>query len=311
MNRAIVVLWALLATAAAPAAAQQCTLEYQRADNMFAGMGRPDGQLGKETVTLEPGQTKVFTTDWKYEKQRNDGANYYGSHTRIVRNTGKRPMQLVFRGDMGTMLRGMAAAVITATKKVGNDRLQGTLKPGVSWDVRADLMEASCPSADKEAKVPAPTGLVARQTSPSEIVLTWQKVPEAKEYRLYVDPPPPSHPHLAGRPNIVSNSGTRWVIVLPPSVPPSTVYRASIEAVGANGAVSQRAEFNPVAVQLASGAGGTPQSGAGPGATPGGTSNAPSTTAAPSFAGQRCPSGQFVTGFDDAGRIICARPPGR
>jgi hypothetical protein len=282
-------------------------LEYQRADNMFAGVGRPDGPLGRETLTLEPGQTKVFTTDWKYEKQRNDGANYYGSHTRIVRNTGKRPMKLVFRGDMG----GMAASVLSALKKVGSDRHLGMLNPGVSWNVRADLMEASCQSADTEAKVPAPTGLAARQTSPREIVLTWQKVPDAKEYRLYVDPPPPSHPHLAGRPNIVSNSGTRWVITLPPSVTPSTVYRASIETVGANGAVSKRAEFNPVAVQLASGAGGTPQSGGGPGSTPGGTSNAPSTPATPSFAGQRCPSGQFVAGFDDAGRIVCARPPGR
>ena len=309
MNRAIVVLWALMATAAAPAAAQQCTLEYQRADNMFADMGRPDGPLGKEMLTLEPGQTKVFTTDWKYEKQRNDGANYYGSHTRIVRNTGKRPMKLVFRGDMGSMQGGMAAAAAAAMKKVGSDRLLGTLNPGVSWDVKADLMEASCQSADKEAKISAPTGLAARQTSPREIVLTWQKVPDAKEYRVYVDPPQASH--LAGRPGVIGGSGTRWVIVLPPSVTPSTVYRASIEAVGANGAVSKRAEFNPVAVQLASGAGGTPQSGGGPGSTPGGASNAPSTPATPSFAGQRCPSGQFVAGFDDAGRIICARPPGR
>jgi hypothetical protein len=27
-----------------------------------------------ETLTLKPGETKVFNTDWKYEKRRNDGS---------------------------------------------------------------------------------------------------------------------------------------------------------------------------------------------------------------------------------------------
>jgi len=297
MKRAVLV-GAIMAAAAAPAAAQQCALEYQRADNMFAAHGRPDGQLGKETLVLEPGHMKVFTTDWKYEKQRNDGSNYYGSHVRIVRNTGKRVVKLVFRGDISSILGGAAAAAAVALKKVSNDRASGTLDPGASWNVRADLMEVSCQSADKEAKIAPPNGLAARQTSPREIILTWQKVADAKEYRVYVNPPPA--PHLAGRPGLAGGNSTRWVVILPPSVAPATVYRASIETVGMNGATSERAEFNPVAVQAASGPGGTPQGGGGAGSPAGGTPA--------SLGGQRCPAGEFVTGIDDGGRIVCVRP---
>lgn len=298
MSRAIVA-WALMVTAAAPAAAQQCTLEYQRADNMWAALGRPDGALGKEILALEPGQTRVLNTDWKYEKQRSDGTNYYGSHVRIVTNTGTRQMNLVFRGDVKSILGGALGAVLT---QLNNDRARGTLDPGATWKVKADLMEVSCKPADKEARVPAPTGLTARQVSPTEIVLTWQRVPDAKEYRVYVNPPQAAH--LAGRPGVIGGSGTRWVITLPPSVAPSTVYRASIETVGAGGATSERAEFNPVTVQLASGPGGTPQTGSGPGALPGGTGGAPQ---AP-VAGKSCPPGEFVTGFSSTGNLMCGRP---
>jgi hypothetical protein len=59
-----------LAATTAPALAQQCSIEYQRADNMLAAAGRPDGSLGKETLTLQAAETRVFNTDWKYEKQR-------------------------------------------------------------------------------------------------------------------------------------------------------------------------------------------------------------------------------------------------
>ena len=45
--RCIVVVTAL-AGLAATAAAQECRIEYQRADNMWAAAGRPDGQLGTE-----------------------------------------------------------------------------------------------------------------------------------------------------------------------------------------------------------------------------------------------------------------------
>jgi hypothetical protein len=64
------------------------TLQYWRADNMWAAAGRPDGNLGMEEVTIQPGQKRVFVTDWRYEKQRNDGTNYYGSHGRKLKNPG-------------------------------------------------------------------------------------------------------------------------------------------------------------------------------------------------------------------------------
>jgi hypothetical protein len=72
-------------------------LDYWRADNAMAAAGRPDGNLGMETISLPMGQTKVFVTDWKYEKQRNDGTTYYGSHLRIAQNNGDQPVDVVVR----------------------------------------------------------------------------------------------------------------------------------------------------------------------------------------------------------------------
>ena len=90
---------ALLVLAAPPRAlhAQSCVLEYQRADNMWAAFGRPDGALGVETITLAPGTARVFVTDWKYEKTRNDGTNYYGSHGRTHHNRGTRPVKITYK----------------------------------------------------------------------------------------------------------------------------------------------------------------------------------------------------------------------
>ena len=68
------------------------TLNDWRADNMWAATGRPDGNLGEESVTVADGQKRVFATDWKYEKQRNDGTNYYGSHGRRIATKGSTPV---------------------------------------------------------------------------------------------------------------------------------------------------------------------------------------------------------------------------
>ena len=284
-----------LAAATTPALAQQCSIEYQRADNMFAAPGRPDGNLGKETLTLQPGQTQVFNTDWKYEKQRNDGRNYYGSHMRIVRNAGQRPVMLTFRGNASDLVKGGLAT------KVTGDRGTGQLAPGASaGNLRADLMEVSCPAADKEARAsgptpggtpnaggaantaptPPPTGLAARQVDSSTVLLTWQPATNVREYRVYVDPPLPGRP--PGVPAIVGGNGRSFVIPLPRNAPANS-YRASIEAVGQNGSVSPRVGFPPASAQTTS------------------------TTSGP--AGQQCPAGQFVTGFTASGALICAAPP--
>ena len=138
------------ATLALPALAQKppapgggaCTLEYQRADNMWAAAGRPDGPLGTETVTVQPGQARVFVTDWKYEKRRNDGTNYYGSHLRVVTNRGPRDVQLQLNGGPMSLVKG-AVRQLMAGAKGGTGGV--VLAPGARATFKHDLMEVSCP----------------------------------------------------------------------------------------------------------------------------------------------------------------------
>ena len=296
MKRTVVL--AILASAAAGALAQECRIEYQRADNAMAAAGRPDGQLGTETLTLKPGQRKVFNTDWKFEKRRNDGTNYYGSHMRILRNTGGAPVRLSLKGN--ELPVGVAGASIVGQKAVGE------LKPGGSaTQLRHDLEEVIClGSAKPPTPVVGPTspsGLVARQVSPDTIVLNWQPVAGAREYRVYVDPPP--SPTMAGKPSVVGGNGSQFVIPIR-NVAPGTVYRAGIEAIGANGAASLRALFPPIAVA------GGPATGPGPTSGGGSPSGGPGTSPSsnPASSGQQCPAGQFMTGIQANGRITCAPP---
>lgn len=90
--RSTIPLLAALATlgSSPPAARDACTLEYQRADNMWSAAGN----LGWESVTVPVGQHKVFITDLAYEKRRNDGVRYYGSHLRLATNRGTRRLRL-------------------------------------------------------------------------------------------------------------------------------------------------------------------------------------------------------------------------
>ena len=107
-------------------AAEGCKLEYQRADNMWAAAGRPDGNLGVETIAFAgPNQSQSFNTDWRYEKLRNDGRNFYGSHLRIAKNAGAR--QVVLK-------------LVTATKHYEDVSLQ----PGQSQQFQHDLRAVLC-----------------------------------------------------------------------------------------------------------------------------------------------------------------------
>ena len=115
---------AVTAPASAPAAAQSCTLEYQRADNMWAGQGKPN--LPAETITLEVTQKRALVTDWRYEKQLNDGTTYYGSHLRVATNRGDRPVKLLVR-------------------QPGQDSWY-ILSPGQRLTFRHDLVEVACPA---------------------------------------------------------------------------------------------------------------------------------------------------------------------
>lgn len=114
------------------------TLNYWRADNMWAAAGRPDGNLGEESVTVADGQKRVFITDWKYEKQRNDGTNYYGSHGRRLANKGTTPVYVrltTFEGILPSVLSAIKAAL------VGGNWVK--LDPGKTCDIKADIQEVS------------------------------------------------------------------------------------------------------------------------------------------------------------------------
>ena len=93
---------------------------------MWAAFGRPDGLLGVESITLAAAEHKVFITDWKYEKQRNDGTTYYGSHLRMATNASSRPVRL-------QLISG--AGAVTSTVR---------LDPNTSKEFQADLREVSC-----------------------------------------------------------------------------------------------------------------------------------------------------------------------
>jgi hypothetical protein len=86
---------------------------------------------------LPAGGSKVFITDWKYEKTRNDGTTYYGSHMRLLWNRGTHPVRLLIRGwDLNGLLNVVQKA---------SDVWYSTMPAGTGpWLVRADLTEAYC-----------------------------------------------------------------------------------------------------------------------------------------------------------------------
>ena len=163
-----------LSVSAGSVAAQACTLEYWRADNMWSNWGRADGYLGAETITLQPGTKRVFATDWSYEKQRNDGTNFYGSHLRRAINRGTVPVQLRLRGPLQFLkltptLGGVASklqAVLIAQGGVPG------LKPGDTAHYRHDLAEVICPPAPTTATVAPPP-----EPPPAPVVLSLTGTP--------------------------------------------------------------------------------------------------------------------------------------
>jgi hypothetical protein len=171
---------------------------------MWANWGRPDGLLGTETITLQPGQKRVFLTDWGHEKLRNDGTNFYGSHLRRAVNRGTGPLQFKVRGP-GSMFAWMKAAASLATNVATNaattlsTSLIGeeiryavhlvvgsapTFQPGDSALFRHDLAEVSCPAATlvsaSVAPPPAPPVVLsltgARTTTGSTVTVTAKDV---------------------------------------------------------------------------------------------------------------------------------------
>jgi hypothetical protein len=115
-----------------------CRLDFQRADNMWASFGTPTGSLGAESISLAAGQNKVFITDWKYEKQPNDGTNFYGSHLRIGANPTSSTIRL--------HLRSWTLTGLTVFARTGNDTFWIRLDPNTTRQFQADLMEVFCES---------------------------------------------------------------------------------------------------------------------------------------------------------------------
>jgi hypothetical protein len=118
-----------------PASAQSCTLEYRRADNMWAPVGQPSASLGVETVSVAKGSFRDFVTDWKYEKLRNNGTTYYGSHLRIATNRGTTPVRLftimLYRSSSDDAWSKQSQGFIE-------------LRPGETRNMRDDLYHVGC-----------------------------------------------------------------------------------------------------------------------------------------------------------------------
>jgi hypothetical protein len=136
----------MLGATASTATAQACTLDYQRADNMWAAYGRPDGNLGTETITVDVGLARNFVTDWKYEKTRNDGTNFFGSHLRQVTNKGSTPVLIEIVGG-SVPLDQMVNNIFTYVRKLAWNKGEITIPAGVSRSFRADLGVVRCPKA--------------------------------------------------------------------------------------------------------------------------------------------------------------------
>ena len=126
--------------------AQDCVLEYQRADNMWAAFGRPDGPLGIETISLKAGESRVFVTDWKYEKTRNDGTNFYGSHLRVATSKGSVPAIIEVVSASATV-ESMVGNVLDMVQKLAWNRARVGAKLGSSRQYRADLAAVRCPAS--------------------------------------------------------------------------------------------------------------------------------------------------------------------
>ena len=187
------------------------------------------------------------------------------------------------------LLAALAAAAAAAAAQPRTDPAD-TQKPRREINVPDGTPRTPGGSANppQQVIIAPPTGLAARQNPSGEIVLSWIPSPDAREYRVFVEPPP--QPHMAGLPAIVGG-GNRpgHFVVLPRDAKPGTVYRASIEAMGNNGTISSRAAFPPVTVQVA-----------GSGSPAGGQTST-------SGSGDRhCPPGQFVTGISANGALSCA-----
>lgn len=117
---------AALASAAPAQAGNSCKLDFRRADGMWGTVESSLTSLGWESITLGPGQSRAFVTDWRFEKTRNDGQTYYGSHGRFFQNSGSRVVKVSIK----------STPVTVATVY---------LDPKASRFLKGDIVEVACP----------------------------------------------------------------------------------------------------------------------------------------------------------------------
>ena len=113
---------------------------------MWAAFGRPDGTLGTETISLNAGESRVFVTDWKYEKTRNDGKNFYGSHLRVATSKGRLPTTVEVVSATATV-ESMLGNILDMAQKLAWNRALVSMKALTNRLYRADLAVVRCPKA--------------------------------------------------------------------------------------------------------------------------------------------------------------------
>jgi hypothetical protein len=117
------------------AGVDQCRLEYTRANNMWGSLADSYKSLGTESITLQPGQKKAFVTDWRFEKTRNDGSTYYGSHGRSHVNRGTRVLKVTYKPD--------AIRILTFYLEPGQSSTFASMSGEAAR--RGDIVEVACP----------------------------------------------------------------------------------------------------------------------------------------------------------------------
>ena len=119
--------WASTAAAQSPSDwYYYCDIHYYRADNMWGSKADAYKSLGEESFRLDKNAPKDFVTDWKYEKKRNDGRTFYGSHARVLANKGNHH----------------ATFYINEGGPFGSKEI--VLPPNSSIEVRGDIISVIC-----------------------------------------------------------------------------------------------------------------------------------------------------------------------
>ncbi|SOC54023.1 hypothetical protein SAMN05421879_102318 [Ornithinimicrobium cerasi] len=97
--------------------------------------------------------TRIFATDWKYEKRRNDGTNYYGSHGRILENPGSVSVDVVLKGQLdGTILQKVVSGGLLGGLVQAASGKRIRLRPGDKVSIKNDIAEVLVPYMTSDPK---------------------------------------------------------------------------------------------------------------------------------------------------------------